>query len=190
MRRVGVWALGAALLVALAGVTAKAAEDDDEEEAKPAAQSTGWNPFGKWFGSDEKKADKAKKDGKKKPGAEKEAEPTPRSLRREAAEKTWAEEEAKLHRRQAVCLRLLQVAKDTNDADLEQMATQLDERAWQLFRERTDHLPAGAAPLESDEARLEKRLPVRGAGAARLATPAGRASGDYGSTGAVREVEP
>ena len=95
-------------------------------------------------------------------------------------------------RRQEVCIKLHQVARDTNDLELDRMASQLDKRAWELYRERTSKLPGAAVSLADDEKRLEQRLPVKSNDTARLMPSGDKAimGKDLGSAAAVREVEP
>jgi hypothetical protein len=186
MRRLGVLGLGAVLLLALGA--AAPADDDDTKPAKPPAPKFGTRSvFEVWFGLGGKKpAARADKDKKK--AAAKEAAP-PRPSPVETAAAAREQEEAKLLRRNDVCLRLRQIAKDTNDPALEQMAEDLEKRAWQLYTERT-HVPAGG--LKADEESLDRRLGVDGEGPARLTAP-GRDRGrpkDYGSAAPVREVNP
>jgi hypothetical protein len=61
-------------------------------------------------------------------------------------------------RRQAVCDRLRDIARQTNDADLERQAEELEQRAWDVYQKQTCQLPGEAPPFESDEAVLEKQL--------------------------------
>lgn len=177
MRRLGVWVGWAVLLVALGAAAAPAApprDEDDEDGPKASARpQDGWNPaITRLFGlGDKKPAPKPDKD--KEPDKKRDA-PAPRpSAQAEAAANLRRLEEAKLHRRQDVCLRLREIARETNDDDLERRAIQLDQRAWEVYLERTARL--GGEPSDAE----------------RLTAPPSRA-GNQGSAGSasVREVKP
>jgi hypothetical protein len=136
--------LAAALLLALG--TAAAQERAGDGEAAPKAQGGGgwlswmW-PFGR------------------------KAEPPKTSPRAEARGPTVVEsamalrrrEEIALHRRTAVCLKLMEIANQTNDADLLRKAEELDELARETYHLRTAHLASGAAPAGPDEEMLSRR---------------------------------
>jgi hypothetical protein len=172
MRRVGLWGSCAVLVLAL-GLAASAAPpaDDDDGPAKPVAgpdpaarPRDGWNPLlTRLFGNDSKKP--AAKPEKTKEADKKTDEPAPRS---DPATSIRRLEEMKLHRRQEVCLRLREIARETNDAELEQKALELDERAFQVYMERTSRLPGGS---DADILQREPRP-------------------QSGGTASVREVKP
>ncbi len=64
-----------------------------------------------------------------------------------------------LLRRQKVCLQLMQIAEETNDPELQRKAEQLDERAREIYTQRTSTLPAArAVGFESDEKTLQQHL--------------------------------
>jgi hypothetical protein len=69
-------------------------------------------------------------------------------------------ERAKYLRRLKICDKLRTIAQDNNDAELERMANQLDERAYAVFLQRTAATPASGASFESDEKVLERHLPL------------------------------
>ena len=170
MRRVGLWGGCAVLLLALglsAGSAAPPPADDDDDGApvvgpNPAARPRdGWNPLiTRTFGLDKKPA----------PKPEKKADaPAPRpSAQLESAAAIRRLEEAKLHRRQEVCLRLREIARETNDNDLERLAEELDQRAFDVFMQRTAYLPRSGPDAEALEPRQK----------------------DSTSTASVREVKP
>jgi hypothetical protein len=173
MRKVGLWAGCAVLLLALGLVASAGAAppaDDDDGDGKPVAGPNpaarprdGWNPLlTRLLKSDDKKP--AAKPERAKEADKKADLPEPRT---EAASLRRLEE-MKLHRRQEVCLRLREIARETNDAELEQRALELDERAFQVYMERTAHLPGGSDP----EALQRDARPVSG------------------GTASVREVKP
>jgi hypothetical protein len=62
-----------------------------------------------------------------------------------------------LQRRQAVCLRLMEIADRTHDADLRRQAEELDALAWDTYNLRTAHLASGAAAGGPDEDTLARR---------------------------------
>jgi len=189
MRKLGLW--GCAVLLLALGLTAASAaapppdDDDDEGSTKskaaagpdPAARPRdGWNPFiTRLLGGDDKKpAPKPPEKTRDKDGPAKADAPAPRpSARSQSAAHYRALEQAKLRRRQDVCLRLREVARETRDEDLERKALQLDQRAWEVYLERTRNLPGA----ESDEESAESS-PTRRTG-----------DGDPGSV-SVREVKP
>jgi hypothetical protein len=180
MRRLGVWVGWAALLVALgaAAVAAAPPKDDDDEDGGPKASARppdGWNPAITWFfGLGAKKpAPKPDKEKDKEPEKKRDA-PAPRpSPQAEAAANLRRLEEAKLHRRQDVCLRLREIARETNDDALERKALELDHLAWEVYLERTQLLGGGASDAE------------------RLTAPSPRSGGPgAGGTASVREVKP
>jgi len=150
MRKLGNWGGWAVLLLALGTAAASAApptDDDDKGSAKPvgpdpaARPRDGWNPFiTKLFGGDSKKP--TPKSDADKDGDKKRDEPAPRSSTlREIAAHYRALEEAKLHRRQAVCARLREIAQETHDEELDRKAQALDNLAFEVFEERISHLP-------------------------------------------------
>jgi hypothetical protein len=196
MRKLGLLGGWAVLLLALgaAAVTAgPPADDDDDTPAKaagpdPAARPRdGWNPFiTRLFGQDEKKP--APKPTKEAVADKKADAPAPRpSAQQEIADRVIALEKAKLRRRQEVCLRLREIARESQDEALEQKAIQLDQLAFEVYQQRT----LGVAGRAADEEQLEQRLPSgSAAAAARLTAPGKRDNSDAGSTAGVREVRP
>jgi hypothetical protein len=192
MRRRGTWGAGLALLLALGAGAGSAADKD----AKPPVSRYGSKTvFEGLFGSDEKKpAPKPAKDkGKEKARTEsksRDKDGGEAAPKRSAAAELREREEAKLLRRLEVCDRLQKVARETNDADLEQLAQELDKKAWEVYRERTASLAGNAALLEGDADRLDKSLPVEGDGGKKL-TEGGKKKGEErGRTAQVREVNP
>jgi hypothetical protein len=98
---------------------------------------------------------------------------TPETLREQ--------ELAKLLRRQGVCIRLTQIALETNDVELQKRAEQLDERAYALYLSRTGTPPAPSNRATADEAVLDKRLPLHSA-------PTGKPAADSTSTTNLKAV--
>jgi hypothetical protein len=152
----GMATLAAALLVGLG--TAAAQERPGEKEPAPKPQSGGGSwlawlwPFGR------------KAEEKKAPASE----TRPNAV--ESARVVRVRELAALHRRQAVCDRLREVAYRTGDQELLRQAEDLENMAWDTYAIRTAHLPASNAPPSPDEGTLARRLGSDGdqAGAALL----------------------
>jgi hypothetical protein len=69
-----------------------------------------------------------------------------------------AREEAKYMRRSEVCVKLKAIADENNDSALRQKAEQMDERAWNVYLERTKHLTSSRGVYESDTKTLDKHL--------------------------------
>jgi hypothetical protein len=173
MRRLGDWGVasrpGTAVVVALLvvlGTAAVGAAADDEDGKSNAKPGGSWFSFGNWFGTDKKPADPTpatspkdqqggKADGRKRrKGSDKDAinkeslletEPSANDL----AARRRALEEAALLRRDDVCDRLAEIAVQTNDAELANLAEQLKQRAWEVYTRRTAHLPTVAQAANS-----------------------------------------
>jgi hypothetical protein len=199
MRNLGHWGGWAVLLLALGAAAASAAppaDDDDDDSGKakaaagpdPAARPRdGWNPFiSRLFGLDDKKP--APKPDKEQVANKKADAPAPRaSAQAEIAASVRAREKANLLRRQEVCLRLREIARETQNEELERKALQLDQLAFEVYKERTARLAGG----DSDEDQLEQQLPTGTSAASRLTAPGNRGgTTDSGSTASVREVRP
>jgi hypothetical protein len=164
------------------GALAGAAE---RPSAGPVRSYTTWGQgssrglLDRWFGADrppkpvnpkpEKDAKKSRdtKDGKDSSTKESEdLEPTTGINRAGVSDAAAAErkrEQDTLLRRLRACDRLLEVAFQTQDPVLQQLAEQLEERAQAVYAQRTSHLPSSVARFESDEKTLDKHL---GTGAA------------------------
>ncbi len=186
MRKLGLWGGWAVLLLALGAAAATAgppADDDDDAAAKVAGPDPGarprdgWNPvLTRLFGGGDQKKPAPKPDKKadadRKADADKKddaAAPRP-TAKEEIAANVIALEKAKLRRRQEVCLRLREIARETGDDALEQKAIQLDQLAFEVYQQRTLRYAGGA----SDEEKLT--APAK--------------TSDAGSTASVREVRP
>jgi hypothetical protein len=163
MNRWGIWGLQVALCAALSTATATAADPSDDDSPPPKAVPPGHGSFlntlDRWFSPAEKPPPRKPKPAPKKKPAEK-TEPAPAKppLLDQAAVEREGELQALL-RRQQVCLKLMQIAVETHDEELQRKAEQLDERARAVYTQRTAHLPGckdGA--FESDEKTLEKHL--------------------------------
>jgi hypothetical protein len=122
MRKLGVTAL-AALFCASLTVSVAAAGDTDNDVAAPAKSS--WWPAS-WFATKPKHEDKIHV-GK----VEDDGERTPdRTL-------VMRLELEALNRRQAVCLRLQEIAAETHDAELQRKADLMDAQAFRIYLQRT-----------------------------------------------------
>ncbi len=185
MRALGVWGFGASLLLALGAGSVPAGDKD----VKPPSRYGSKSVFDELFGPEEKKpAPKPAKDKEKARDAKAKDDAAPPRL---AAADVREREEAKLLRRLEVCDRLVKIARDSGDADLERQAQQLDKRAWEVYRERTANLTGTSAMLEPDEGRLGKKLSVSTVDATRLTEGGSKnVARDAGGTAAVREVNP
>lgn len=111
--------------------------------------------------STQKSADKS---SAKKPAAAPVAEA---SLEKKPAAKSPIDQAAALReqemqtllRRQKVCLQLMQIAEETNDPELQRKAEQLDQRAREIYTQRTANLPVAiTGGFEPDEHALDKGL--------------------------------
>lgn len=159
MRRWKVASWSAALLLA-AGTAATFAEDDTQER-KPvptyAQRRSGsvLNSLGRAFGPKEEAGDLEepliplrKSTGKAGEGsAEAKAGKVDPALEKAARERRRHEQT--LFRRQAVCLKLMQIAAETNDQELQRLAEELDRQAFEAYQSQTERLPAGAALVQS-----------------------------------------
>lgn len=167
MRRSRTVLLGFALLCLLPAVTA-AGKDSGGPAGKEAGGLAGWlnRNFGGPTGPKPADAKAAKQPEKQaaKPAAAKDADEdqTPTASRPvnqvDAAANERERELAALLRRQKVCLKLQEIALKNNDEELMRKAEQLDERAREIYAQRTAHLPCSDALFQSDEQTLEKHL--------------------------------
>lgn len=190
MRTLKVWGATAILLggVGLAGGVAA----EKGADTKAAASSSNWGWFNGWFGANKKDADKDKKsDVAKTAGKDAESSLPPSRPLSQADEATAARarEEAILFRRLAVCNKLMEIALQTNDKQLQGQAEQLDERAWAIYNQRTANLPTRAAELDLDERVLEKNA-RKETSQGRALWPSSRAAGRDSKSTAAREDRP
>lgn len=115
----------AVLLVSFAIVGIAAAQERSAAKTDTATAKSGGNWLTRWwpFGD---------KSGETKDAPAKQTAPDV-----ESAGAVRARELVTLQRRQAVCLRLKEIAVQTNDEALMQKAEQLEQRAWQVYEQRT-----------------------------------------------------
>jgi hypothetical protein len=171
--------------------TASAADGKGAAVDSPSAETSAgtnqsWLP--NWFSSKDKPPAKPEKPasaradaaGKKEKGKEEDA-----NSGRDAASPTSAER-AKYLRRLKVCDKLRSIAQDANDAELERMVDQLEERAFAVFLQKTG-VPGGGSSFESDEKVLEKRLPLGTAATKPQPTGTASAQNNPGQSGRIRE---
>jgi hypothetical protein len=163
MNRWGAWGLEIALCMALGTATVTAADPaDDESSSANAVPGHGsfFNTLNRWFAPTQKPAPKKPKPAPKKKDAEKtEAAPAKTPTMVDVAAVERERELQSLLRRQQVCLKLMQIAAETHDEELQRKAEGLDERARAVYSQRTAHLPSCKnGVFESDEKILEKHL--------------------------------
>jgi hypothetical protein len=140
MRRRLVYALTTILVAGLADAACAA---DPTEPAK--SSSSWWMPS--W------------------PFSKKETKPPPVS--KPAPGISPSKEKADWLRRVAVCDRLRAIAVQTNDEELARKADLLDQRIWEVYRQRTSGSPAGGVDEQVLDRHLgmDTRSPARGVGA-------------------------
>ena len=159
MRRSAIGGLAMVLLMGLSVAAAPRDDDDDAPPKKSAASPSSWS-FRHWLGlSDKSTAKKApeKSAAKKTDAPAPKPVPSPTQAAKDAASERQREEKT-LQRRQAVLLKLQEIALETNDTELERLTDQLNERVWSLYMQRIARLPASRATFESDERVLNKHL--------------------------------
>jgi hypothetical protein len=71
-----------------------------------------------------------------------------------------ARQEAALLRRIDVCDKLRQIALETNNNELDQLAQELDARARAVYAQRTARLKTNTQPADLDEQILDKKLGI------------------------------
>jgi hypothetical protein len=148
MRRLGAGVVAAALLGVL-GAAAGASEPDADKADKPVDRAP-------W------RANKPLPAEKPKPKAE-EKKPPPGPSPSDLMAKELSRHKNALLRRMQVCDRLRQVAQDTNDADLECKADELEEQARLAYQRHADRLgisAALAAEKKRDKSSAEPPKPV------------------------------
>ena len=170
----GMTTLAAALLLGLSTAAAQDRSGDDAPARKPPARGgswlTGWWPFGH-------------KAEPKKTHAEPEKRP-PSIV--ESARVVRIREEAALQRRQAVCLKLMEIGMRKNDPELQRQAEELDSFAWETYMMRISHLPSSGAVVSPDEGTLTRRLGPGASGPDAAALSNGGRGGQSGGSVAER----
>jgi hypothetical protein len=159
------WAVALGFVLALAG---QARADDDD--AKPARS-------GNWFTRLFVKDRAAKKKDAAIDEAKKNSQPPAAMLRQQA--------QAELLRRQEVCDKLRQIAAETKDKDLGRKADALDQRAWDLYVQRTGGIRGTPS---ADEQFLDGRLGMSVPTNSRITAPStGQASAQNDARAAARK---
>jgi hypothetical protein len=171
MRRLGAWGLSVALWVGAGSVWA----GEELGGGGPPPPSSSGNWIGRWFKPGGPAAEKKPAPEPEKPAPEKKPVPQHRPSVAEEATALRHREEAKYFRRLKVCDKLREIADLTNDTALQRRADELEARAWDVYTQRTAHLPASQAVFQSDVQTLKKHL---GPGAAAAEPPAGGARPD------------
>ena len=124
------------------------------------------------------------------------AKPVPPPRRDPAAEAVAQRQAAEqtLDRRQRVCNELRQIAADTNNNELFKKANELDQMAFEAYKQQTANLPcARLVPGGADEKKLDRQLSTADsatAAADRLAPTKPADAGKTGQANAFREVKP
>jgi hypothetical protein len=131
------WAVGALAALLCAGLAGSVAVADDADKDTPT--KAGWQAGG-WFAS------KPKVEAKKAPAK---AAPVDETPPERAADVRIREQKAYLRRLQ-VCDRLLEIALDTQDVDLQKQVEQLNQQAFDVYIKRTGGSVGGARFEEAD----------------------------------------
>jgi hypothetical protein len=164
MRACKWWVYGTALVLGWSAALATASDEDGTPARRPVVRPNerpGLIDKLFDFGPDTtaKKTDKNtdKKDAAKKPENTATAKPKA-SMSPEAAE--LAREQTAFQRRVAVCDRLREIAIETNDPELDQLAQELNARAWAVYKQRTAKREASPREKSLDEQILDKKLGI------------------------------
>jgi hypothetical protein len=150
------WGLGAALLITVSVPFARATDEDGKTGSRPVLRPTE-RPglIDKWFDlgtpAPVKKSDA--KASKKDSGDKDKAAAAPATTEQ-------ARQEAALLRRIDVCDKLRQIALETNNNELDQLAQELDARARAVYAQRTARLKTTAQTTDIDEQILDKKLGI------------------------------
>ncbi len=155
------WALGTAVVLGCSTALATADEDGTPQRRPFVRPNERPGIIDKVFdlGPDTavKKTNADKKDGGKKTDQAGADGPKP-SL--SPAASALAREQAAFQRRVAVCDRLREIAIETNDTELDQLAQELNARAWAVYKQRTAKLEAAPKEKDLDEQILDRKLGI------------------------------
>jgi len=157
------WALGTAVVLGWSAALATADEDGTPARRPVVRPNERPGIIDKVFdlGRDttekisEKNADK--KDAVKK--ADKAGADAPKPSLSPAAN-ALAREQAAFQRRVAVCDRLREIAIESNNTELDQLAQELNARAWAVYKQRTAKLEAAPVEKDLDEQIIDKKLGI------------------------------
>jgi hypothetical protein len=178
--------VGGVLAAAIVGLSVSAAPPLDVYDDGSPKVPKGFGSatvFQHWFGPSNHSPAAPDKGGKKESPSGKAPAPKPSDPRAERRR-----EEEVLQRRLAVVLRLQEIALETNDAELQRLAEQLDERVWAAYQQRVARLPAGKATFGGDEKVLADRLKPDAENVRQVPSPPQAAAGkDRGSRAAAGE---
>ncbi len=145
--RKGGWGIAVAMGLSLAPQLFAGETPADPAPAAQKTDSGSW--FGSWFGTKEKpNAAKATASAKATTSAKSKKDEGTTAEKNgpvEDGSSERAREQATLLRRLAVCDQLRAIAARKQDDALMRRADALDERAWEIYTKRVDHLPAGRA---------------------------------------------
>ena len=96
-------------------------------------------------------------------------------------------------RRLAVCDQLRQIAFENNDTKTDGRVAELEEKAWDLYRRKTAHLPCNRLMPSDAEQGIGSRLigaPTAADSADRLDATRSTQTGRKAQASAIREVKP
>jgi hypothetical protein len=150
------WGLGAALLITVSAPFARATDEDGNSGSRPVLRPTE-RPglidklFNLGSAAPAKKSDA--KASKKDSGDKDKAAAAPATTEQDR-------QEAALWRRIDVCDKLRQIALETNNNELDQLAQELDARARAVYTQRTARLKTPAQATDVDEQILDKKLGI------------------------------
>jgi hypothetical protein len=159
------WGLGAALMLAWGANQAKAIDEEGESGKRPILRPNE-RPglIDKWFdlgttGTSKKPAPKAstKKDAAKSNDGSGNDATKPAAG---GATTEQARQEAALLRRLEVCDKLREIALETNNKELDQLAQELDDRARAVYAQRTTRLKTNTNSSQLEEQILDKKLGI------------------------------
>lgn len=160
MRRSPIWATAVVVMLGFCRAAASAGDDDDDgkrRSAWPDERGGVRTWFRPWFASPAKPPDRKVSTPPKEPAARPAPAPKPAVLT-EAPSAERSREQTNLVRRLQACDRLLEIALETGDSELERLAKQLDERARCTYAQRIAHLPCGDVRARPDERILDRHL--------------------------------
>ncbi|HEY1859652.1 MAG TPA: hypothetical protein VGG61_04825, partial [Gemmataceae bacterium] len=150
------WGLGAALLLAWGATQARAIDEEGEPGKRPVLRPT------ERPGLIDKLFDLGSSAPAKKPDS--------KASKKDAGDKAntaaapamteQARQEAALLRRIDVCDKLRQIALETNNNELDQLAQELDARARAVYAQRTARLKTSAQATDLDEKILDRKLSI------------------------------
>jgi hypothetical protein len=151
------WGLGAALLLAWGATQAKAIDEEGEPGKRPVLRPT------ERPGLIDKLFDLGSSAPAKKPDSKASKKDAGAKSNTAAAAPVMTEQarqEAALLRRIDICDKLRQIALETNNNELDQLAQELDARARAVYAQRTARLKTSAQTTDLDEKILDRKLGI------------------------------